>query len=126
MCMQDLAIQQRVTWRPLPNLESLGNNLYAVPPNPNRVALYGGKADGSGPQPVYLTPDSFTQLSEVTATTATGGVFWETVLTMARYPGIFNGPLYLSDTDGTPIVYEAIVDTALSGAIQRANAEIGP
>lgn len=124
MCMQDLAISQRVTWRPINLADAPGTGSAVLPPSPLRVAV-AGRLAGSSQCVVWRLaagPDAPQLNAEYDASTSV--VIVLPVLTTSDIPGCFNGPLYADQSSAVIQVWEAVIDSDLSMAVQALNREI--
>lgn len=126
MCMQDLAIDARITWRRVENLAEDSNGNAVIPPNPNRVALGVSGSNNYNPQVIRIDTAGGSPGINTTYDQDNGFMFVKSVVTLADFPGLSGATLYTDSAPANLRVWEAVVDTALSTAVQRLNADIGP
>ena len=121
MCMQDLAISARITWRPVPNLRDAGVASWTViPTNPLRVAITVCDTGGS-PRSLSFTPANAGPFLGVTRDLTTGGNFATGTVTVLEYPGVFNIDLFVNLPLAGIRVWEGIMDSDLSKSVQAEN-----
>lgn len=121
MCMQDLAISARVTWRTVSNAYAHTVGTFTViPPNPLRLMLTCGDSGGD-PRAFLLTPSAAGPAIGVIFNTGTGIREIMDSISIFDYPGIFNTELYLPFGLGQLSIWEAVMDSDLSKAVQASN-----
>ena len=121
MCMQDLAISARITWRPITVSRQLPNSYFVIDPNPLRVALIIGRNGGSGPQTLYMLPSNTSAEVNTTLNTSLSHRYVKSSVTVFEYPGIFNVELFCTTSPLGGSTWEAVMDSDLSKAVQAEN-----
>lgn len=121
MCMQDLAIDRRVTVRQTgvcPSEDVGGTQVPYLPPNPRRIwAMSYVISTGSiGFLSLKLIP---TVTSSIPLETGASGQC--RYVSIHRYPGIFSENVYSTGTAGDVGWIEAVYDTDLDLAVQAIN-----
>lgn len=124
MCMQDIAISQRVTWRraaQLPVISMGGVTVRPLAISPLRVAAFAGRTYPNTPADIVVNIDGVgTVALPLKNPTGTNLQY----LDIGDYPGIFNSVVYAADVADDTVWYEAVIDADLSMAVQDLNKSI--
>lgn len=124
MCMQDLAISSRVTWRKMATPETRPDGYMVIPQSPLRVALSIFSPATSGGAPIRLAPSATSPIINQMVIFGIGQSYIQSTVNVHDYPGLFNGDLFLQDAPGDGGMWEAVMDSDLSKSVQRANDSI--
>jgi len=118
MCMQDLVINRSLTWRRVSLIEGTGGAGHRLPSSPIRVAVMGFDVNTPS-QITWRLPDAFTDSQfSVYGPYGAGTGLIDEVVTIAKYPGIFNNDLMTQGVYADLEVFECVMDTPLSLAVQ--------
>lgn len=126
MCMQDLAISSRVTWRRVANLDTSVVGTVVVPPNPLRVSLAVRDTATPGVPAVHLGPAVASPAVNVVYDTVAASDLCSGVISSLDIPGVFGVPLYIFVPAANIDVYESVMDSTLSAQVQAVAIQMGP
>lgn len=121
MCIQDLAIDARTQWIPCGTARANPDGTTTIPYSAIRVALLVTDVTGVPRTKIRLGSAVSGPIVNVKLDDINNITFLQGILHVHNAPGIFNSDLCINAALSTLQVWEAVVDSDLSKAVQREN-----
>ena len=125
MCMQDLAINRAITWRPMQAIQAQPSGWWAIPPNVNRVAIIACIGSTSTTTALRVAPSNAAPAVNVIRDIFGAGLYAVGIVTIDTVPGLPGLTLYSDVVLAEPSVWEAVIDPTLGRVVSEVFAEFG-
>jgi len=119
VCLQDLALNRSLVWRPVANLETTVGGRTRIPPSAARVAICVSSTGGNADQPIRMNVEASGPIVNLVYGTNGGFPYYRSILTLTDLPGLGVTDLYCDVAPASITVLECIQASPLDDAVTQ-------